>query len=89
MNRKAIGQIKQWIGDEVFHQVSHEMSTYELWTKLEEMYQAKTYRNKALLMRRLVNLKLQSGTLVVEHTNEFQNLVNQLTSVDLQLEDET
>ncbi|GFZ02778.1 hypothetical protein Acr_15g0013860 [Actinidia rufa] len=32
------------------------------------MYQAKTSRNKALLMRRLVNLKLQRGT-VAEHTS--------------------
>ncbi|GFZ11293.1 heat shock protein 18.2 [Actinidia rufa] len=56
--------------------------------KLEEMYQAKTSRNKALLMRRLVNLKLQRETTVAEHTSEFQSLVNQLTSVDLQFDDE-
>ncbi|GFZ09248.1 hypothetical protein Acr_20g0010560 [Actinidia rufa] len=40
-------------------------------------------------MRRLVNLKLQRGTTVAKHTSEFQKLVNQLTSVDLQFEDET
>ncbi|GFY87492.1 hypothetical protein Acr_05g0011310 [Actinidia rufa] len=51
------------------------------------MYQAKTSRNKALLMRRLVNLKLQRGT-VAEHTSEFQNLVNQLASIDLHFDDE-
>ncbi|GFZ05353.1 hypothetical protein Acr_17g0009250 [Actinidia rufa] len=52
------------------------------------MYQAKTSRNKVLLMRRLVNLKLQRETTVAEHTSEFQSLVNQLTSVDLQFDDE-
>ncbi|GFS37169.1 hypothetical protein Acr_00g0050380 [Actinidia rufa] len=52
------------------------------------MYQTKTSRNKALLMRRLVNLKLQRETTVVEHTSEFQNVVNQLTSVNLQFDDE-
>ncbi|GFZ11016.1 hypothetical protein Acr_22g0004140 [Actinidia rufa] len=52
------------------------------------MYQAKTSRNKALLMRRLVNLKLQRETTVAEYTSEFQSLVNQLTSVDLQFDDE-
>ena len=72
----------------MFHRVAQETSTYELWIKLEEMYQAKTSRNKALLMRRLVNLKLQRETTVAEHTSEFQNLVNQLTSVDLQFDDE-
>ena len=88
MNRKTIGLIRQCIGHEVFHHVAQETSAYELWIKLEEMYQAKTSRNKALLMRRLVNLKLQRGTTVAEHTSEFQNLVNQLASVDLQFEDE-
>ncbi|GFS34358.1 hypothetical protein Acr_00g0033520 [Actinidia rufa] len=52
------------------------------------MYQAKTSQNKALLMRKLVNLKLQRETTVAEHTSEFQSLVNQLTSVDLQFDDE-
>ena len=52
------------------------------------MYQAKTARNKALLMRRLVNMKLKSGTSVAEHTSEFQSLVNQLSSVEMPLGDE-
>ncbi|GFS37111.1 hypothetical protein Acr_00g0049940 [Actinidia rufa] len=88
MNRKTIGLIRQCIGHEVFHHVAQETSAYDLWTKLEEMYQAKTSQNKALLMRRLVNLKLQRETIVAEHTSEFQNLVNQLTSVNLQFDDE-
>ncbi|GFS38384.1 ADP/ATP carrier 2 [Actinidia rufa] len=88
MNRKTIGLIRQCIGHEVFHHVAQETSAYDLWIKLEEMYQSKTSRNKALLMRRLVNLKLQRETTVAEHTSEFQSLVNQLTSVDLQFDDE-
>ncbi|GFY97925.1 hypothetical protein Acr_12g0004660 [Actinidia rufa] len=83
MNRKTIGLIRQCIGHEVFHHVAQETSAYDLWIKLEEMYQSKTSRNKALLMRRLVNLKLQRETTLAEHTSEFQSLVNQLTSVDL------
>ncbi|GFY86925.1 hypothetical protein Acr_05g0005640 [Actinidia rufa] len=88
MNRKTIGLIRQCIGHEVFHHVAQETSAYDLWIKLEEMYQSKTSRNKALLMRRLVNLKLQRETTVAEHTSEFQSLVNQLTSVDLQFDNE-
>ena len=88
LNRKTIGQIRQWIDHSVFHHVAQETDAYALWKKLEDMYQAKTARNKSLLMRRLVNLKLQSGTSVAEHTNEFQSLVNQLSEVELQLGDE-
>ena len=71
MNRKAIGQIRKWIGHKVFHHAAQEISTYELWTKLDEMYQVKASRNEVLLMRRLVNLKLQRRTTVAEHTSEF------------------
>ncbi|GFZ21458.1 hypothetical protein Acr_29g0006200 [Actinidia rufa] len=67
MNRKTIGLIRQCIGHEVFYHVAQETSAYELWIKLEEMYQMKTSRNKALVMRRLVNLKLQRETTVAEH----------------------
>ncbi|GFZ00191.1 hypothetical protein Acr_13g0015900 [Actinidia rufa] len=83
-----IGLIRQCIEHKVFHHVAQETSAYELWIKLEEMYQTKTSRNKALLMRRLVNLKLQRETTVAEHMSEFQNLVNQLTNVELQFKDE-
>ena len=87
-NKKTIGQIRQWIDHSVFHHVAQETDAYTLWQKLENMYQAKTARNKALLIRRLVNLKLKSGTSVAEHTSEFQNLVNQLSTVALTLGDE-
>ena len=33
-------------------------------------------------------MKLHGGNLVAEHTSEFQNLINQFASVDLQYEDE-
>ncbi|KZV49462.1 hypothetical protein F511_28785 [Dorcoceras hygrometricum] len=87
-NRKTIGHIRQWIDHSVFHHVAQETDAYALWKKLEEMYQAKTARNKALLMRRSVNMKLKNGTSVAEHTSEYQSLVNQLSSVEMPLGDE-
>ena len=71
MNRKMIGLIRQCIRHEVFHRVVQETSACELWIKLEEIYQEKTSWNKALLTRRLVNLKFQRGTTVAEHMSEF------------------
>ncbi|GFS37024.1 hypothetical protein Acr_00g0049300 [Actinidia rufa] len=80
MNRKTIGLIRQCIRHEVFHHVAQETSAYDLWIKLEEMYQSKTSRNKALLMRRLVNLKLQRETTVAEHTKSWETLVVSLSN---------
>ncbi|CAL5356104.1 unnamed protein product [Camellia sinensis] len=87
-NRKIVGQIRQWINHSVFHHVAQETDAYALWMKLEDMYQSKTARNKALIMRRLINLKLKNGVSVAEHTSEFHSLVNQLASIKMELEDE-
>ena len=71
MNRKTIRLIRQCIGHEVFYHVAQETSAYELWTKLETIYQSKTSQNKGLLIRRAVVLKLQSGMSMAEYTSEF------------------
>ncbi|GFZ09772.1 hypothetical protein Acr_21g0003710 [Actinidia rufa] len=80
MYRKTIGLIKQCIGHEVFHHVAQETSAYELWIKLEEMYQAKTSRNKALLMRRLFNDKMQTLLLLSFLPENWETLVASLSN---------
>ena len=52
------------------------------------MYEKNTFRNKATLIRRLVNLKYKDGKSMTEHTSDFQGLVNQLTTMKMKLEDE-
>ncbi|GFZ21369.1 Calcineurin-like metallo-phosphoesterase superfamily protein [Actinidia rufa] len=80
MNRKTIGLIRQCIGHEVFHHVEQETSAYELWIKLEEMYQAKTSRNKALLMRRLFDDKMQALLLLSSLPESWETLVVSLSN---------
>jgi hypothetical protein len=59
-----------------------------LWKKIEEMYQRKTAQNKAFIIRKLVNLKYQDGRSVAEHLNDFQDLVNQLITMKIKLDEE-
>jgi hypothetical protein len=35
LNRKAIGHIREWVDESVFHHVSNETNAQELWKKLE------------------------------------------------------
>lgn len=88
LNRKAVGLIRQYVGLEVFHHICEETDAYTLWTTLQENYQSKLSRNKALLMRRLVGLKLRSGISVAVHVSGFQSMVNDLASVKLKFDDE-
>lgn len=88
MNRKTVVQIRQWVDQTVFHHVAQETNAFSLWKKLEAMYERKTAQNKASLIRRLVNLKYKDGRSVIEHLNDFQGLVNQLTTMKLVLDEE-
>ena len=76
LDRKTVGYIRQWICDNVYHNVSEEKTTYSLCRKLEKPYETKNANNKALLMKKLVNLKYVDGNLVVDHLNTFQNISN-------------
>ncbi|KAK8921663.1 hypothetical protein KSP39_PZI019972 [Platanthera zijinensis] len=88
MDRKAVGFIRQWLDDSVFHHVSTETSAQALWKKLEALYERKTAGNKAFLIRKLVNLKYREGSQMTEHLNLAQSIINQLESMKITLEDE-
>ncbi|CAL2258123.1 unnamed protein product [Prunus armeniaca] len=52
------------------------------------MYEQKTAQNKTSVIRQLVNLKYKDGRSVTEHHNDFQGLINQLTNMQMVLDDE-
>ena len=62
LNRKAVGVIRQWIDDSVFHHVATETSAHDLWKKLENLYDRKSATNKAFLFQKLVNLKYKDDS---------------------------
>ncbi|GFY81184.1 hypothetical protein Acr_01g0009930 [Actinidia rufa] len=80
MNRKTIERIGHCIGHEVFHYVVQETSAYELWIKLEEIYQVKTSWNKALLMRRLFDDEMQALLLLSSLLENWETLVVSLSN---------
>jgi transposase InsO family protein len=88
MHRKTIGCIRQCIEVSVFHHVSQETKADTLWKKLESLYERKTAQNKAFAIRKLAHLKLKEGRSIAEHLSEFQDLVNQLTRMNLAVDDE-
>lgn len=88
LHRKVVAQIRSWVDQSVFHHVAQETNAYELWEKLESMYERKTAQNKVSLIRRLVNLKYKDGRSVAKHMSDFQGSINQLTMMKLVLDDE-
>ena len=88
LNRKTIGCIRQCIDVSVFHHVSQETNAEALWEKLRSLYERKTTQNKAFIARKLVNLKLKEGKSIAKHLSESQDLVNQIVTMKLVIDDE-
>ena len=56
--------------------------------KIKGLYERKTAQNKAFVARKLVNLKLKEGRSVAEHLSKFQDLVNQMVTMKLIIDNE-
>lgn len=54
-----------------------------LMKALSNMYEKSSIANKVYLMRRLFNLKMGEGISVTDHINEFNTIVAQLESVQI------
>ncbi|GKV52757.1 hypothetical protein SLEP1_g59325 [Rubroshorea leprosula] len=88
IDRKAYAVICKWVDMSVIHHVGQEKESYKLWTKLEELFERKNALKKASLIRKLVNLKYKEGKNVSEHLNNFQEILNELVTVKLAIDDE-
>ena len=55
---------------------------------LSGMYEKPSTNNKVHLMKKLFNLKMAENVLVAQHLNEFNNITNQLSSVEIDFDDE-
>uniref|UniRef100_A0A0A9B7D2 Retrovirus-related Pol polyprotein from transposon TNT 1-94 n=1 Tax=Arundo donax TaxID=35708 RepID=A0A0A9B7D2_ARUDO len=76
LNRKALSMIRLYINHNIFHHVANDTNTYDLWHKLESMYEQKTTLNKASVIKWLAKLEYRDGSSIIEHLNVFQGHVN-------------
>ena len=52
------------------------------------MYEYKIARNKAFLIKKLVNLKFREGNSIAEHLNDFKSIMDQFAAMKMNLDDE-
>ena len=65
-----------------------EKTTADLMKALSSMYEKPSANNKVHLMKKLFNLKMVEGTPMAQHLNEFNTITNQLSSVEIDFDDE-
>ncbi|KAE8682957.1 AGC (cAMP-dependent, cGMP-dependent and protein kinase C) kinase family protein, putative isoform 1 [Hibiscus syriacus] len=59
-----------------------------LMVALSNMYEKPSASNKVHLMRRLFNLRMAEGASVAQHLNELNTITTQLSSVEIEFDDE-
>ena len=84
---KALSTIRLCLSYDVLFNIVEEDSSAGLWVKLEILYMTKSLTNGIFLKRKLYTLKMTDGSKIHDHLNTFNDLVCQLTSVDVKLDD--
>ncbi|KAJ0088329.1 hypothetical protein Patl1_32528 [Pistacia atlantica] len=65
-----------------------ETTTTELMKILSDMYEKPSANNKVHFMKKLFNPKMREGFSMIEHMNDFNKIINQLSSVKIDFDEE-
>ncbi|KAM0985898.1 hypothetical protein ACFX2C_013128 [Malus domestica] len=85
---QALGAILLTLLNEVLREVGSIKSAPELWIKLESLYMTKSLAKRLYLKKSLHTLRMDKGTSIHKHVDEFNKLMMDLKSVDNQISDE-
>ncbi|PKI35496.1 hypothetical protein CRG98_044119 [Punica granatum] len=88
LDRKAMSVIRLSLSRNVAFHTAKEKTAKGILQVLADMYEKPSAANKVHLMQGLFNLKMSKSTVVAEHLNEFNLIMAQLTSVDIDFDDE-
>ena len=72
MNLKTFAYSHCFINMSLYNNFGDETKANELWRKIESMFQTKKALNRVSVFRKLVRLRYQDGSSMVEHRNTFE-----------------
>ena len=88
LDRQVLGVIRLTLSKSVAHNIVKEKTTVDLMKALSSMYEKPLANNKVHLMKKLFNLKMAKNASVAQHLNKFSIITNQLSSVEIDFDDE-
>ena len=88
LDRQVLGVIRLTLSRSIAHNVMKEKTTIDLMKALFGMYEKPSTNNKVHLMKKLFNLKMVENASIAKHLNEFNTITNQLSSVEIDFDDE-
>jgi len=88
LDRKALETVWLCLAALVAFNISKETTIEALMQMLAKLYEKTSTSNKLFLMKRLFNMKMLEGGSVVDHLNDFNIVISQLSSVGVKFDDE-
>nr|CAN80991.1 hypothetical protein VITISV_021529 [Vitis vinifera] len=88
LDKQVLGVIRLTLSRFVAHNVVKENTTSHMMKALSSMYEKSFANNKVHLMKKLFNLKMAENASIAQHLNEFNTITNQLSSVEIDFDDE-
>ena len=87
-DRQALGLIRLTLSRNVAFNIVKEKTTSSLLKALSNRYEKPSELNKVYLIHRLFNLQMSGNGSISDHINEFNMILSQLNSVDINFKDE-
>ncbi|XP_011313392.1 uncharacterized protein [Fopius arisanus] len=87
-NQKACGTIKLLVEKGQRHHIVDKKTTKEMWVILREHNEEATLSNKVAILRQIYDLRLNEEGNAEEHLSTLCNLVNQVTALGKNFEDD-
>ena len=88
LDRQVLGVIRLTLSRSIAHNIVKEKITADLMKALSGMYEKPSANKKVHLMKKLFNLKMAENASVAQHLNEFNTITNQLSSVEIDFDNE-
>ncbi|KAI5083625.1 hypothetical protein GOP47_0003368, partial [Adiantum capillus-veneris] len=80
MDELALSTIMLTLAESVYFNVADEMSAYQAWLKLSNLYEKKSAASQVYWLKKHVDLKIKEGTPMSDHLNEFNTIYSQLSA---------
>ena len=81
LNPKLSGTIRQFLDLSVLQHIVNKTNAHQLWKELSDMCEQKNDISKASLMRKFIKLVYKDHGSMIAHLNDFQGLINQLSTM--------
>ena len=88
LDRQVLGVIRLTMSRSIAHNVVKKKTTINLMKALSGMYEKPSTNNKVHPIKKMFNLKMAENASVAQHLNEFYTITNQLSSVEIDFDDE-